>query len=105
MIDESQVLKIINEYYQMRFDAIEFIRDSGCVAFTAFANGCKYFLRITKPMYLETASKSLDIHLFLQKQGFSVPQIIYTNDDLPYVQVRDEEGERSFLQSMQGSRE
>lgn len=97
MIDEIQVLKIINEHYQMRFDTIEFMRDSGCVAFTAFANGCKYFLRITKPVFLETASKSLDIHLFLQKQGFSVPQIIYTNDDLPYVRVRDEEGEHFYV--------
>lgn len=81
----------------MHFDKIEFVRDSGCMAYTVFANGCKYFLRITKPAFYETAAKSLDIHLFLQKQGFSVPQVIFTQDGLPYVQINGDEGKCFYI--------
>ncbi len=92
MAEETQVLNILNEHYLMNFDTLEFVRDSGCVAYTIWANGCKYFLRITKSIFFDTAAKSLDIHLFLQKQGFAVPQIIFTKDGFPCVQVSDEEG-------------
>ena len=97
MTEQAQVLKIINENYPMDFDTIEFVRDSGCVAYTVYSNGCKYFLRITKPMFFHTASKSLDIHLFLQKRKFAVPQIIFTKDGLPCVQVRGQEGDYFYV--------
>lgn len=97
MTEQTQVLNIINENYPMDFDAIEFVRDSGCVAYTVYASGCKYFLRITKPMFFETATKSLDIHLFLQKQNFAVPRIIFTKGGLPCLQVSDEEGDCFYV--------
>lgn len=50
-------------------------------------------LRVTKPAFSDTTVKSLDIHLFLQNQGFSVPQIIFTRDSLPYVLVNGAEGD------------
>ena len=92
MTEQTQILKIVNENYKINFDTIEFIRDSGCSAYAVYSNGYKYFLRITKPMFSDTSSKSLDIHLFLQKQGFDVPLIIFTKDGLPCVQVSGEEG-------------
>lgn len=67
MAEQAHILDVLNEQYSMDFDSIEFIRDSGCVAYVAYTNGCKYFLRVTKPMFYDTASKSLDIHIFLQK--------------------------------------
>lgn len=93
MPDETQVLKILNEHYSICFDELKFLRDSGCVAYTAFSGGCKYFLRVTKPAFSDTTVKALDIHLFLQNQGFSVPQIIFTGDGLPYVLVSGTEGD------------
>lgn len=76
MLDERKILRILNDHYPMRFDTLQFERDSGCAAYSAFANGSKYFLRITKPMFYETAARSLDIHLFLRENAFSVPQIL-----------------------------
>lgn len=95
--DQLQILKIINANYPLQFDNIEFLRDSGCYAYAIYSNGCKYFLRVTKPMFFDTATKSLDIHLFLQKQGFSVPKIIYTKDHLPYIQIQDEDGDHYYV--------
>lgn len=97
MAERTQILNILNEHYSVKFDAIEFIRDSGCVAYVVYSEGDKYFLRVTKPMFYDTASKSLDIHLFLQKQGFSVPKIIFTKDSSPCVNVCDEDGKYFYV--------
>lgn len=48
MAEQTQVLNIINENYSMNFDTIEFVRDSGCVAYTICSNGCKYGDNLTK---------------------------------------------------------
>lgn len=97
MTEQSQVLNIVNENYLINFDSIEFVRDSGCVAYTVYSNECKYFLRVTKPMFFDTASKSLDIHLFLQKHDFAVPRIIFTKEGFPCVQVSDESGRYFYV--------
>lgn len=97
MTEQSQVLNIVNENYLINFDSIEFVRDSGCVAYTVYSDECKYFLRVTKPMFFDTASKSLDIHLFLQKHDFAVPRIIFTKDGSPCVQVSDEAGRYFYV--------
>lgn len=97
MAEQTQVLSILNEHYSMNFDTIELIRDSGCIAYAVYANGCKYFLRITKPMFYDTASKSLDIHLFLQNQEFSVPRIIFTKEGFPCVNVTDKDGKYFYV--------
>lgn len=97
MAEQAYILGVLNEQYSMDFDSIEFIRDSGCVAYAVYTNGCKYFLRVTKPMFYDTASKSLDIHLFLQKQGFSVPKIIFTKDGSPCVNASDGQGRYFYV--------
>lgn len=97
MSEQESILGILNEQYSINFDTIEFIRDSGCTAYAVYTNGCKYFLRVTKPMYYATASKSLDIHLFLQKQEFSVPKIIFTKDESPCVNVSNEDGKYFYV--------
>ena len=97
MTEQTQILNILNKNYPMDFEAIEFVRDSGCIAYAVYANGCKYFLRLTKPLFFDTASKSLDIHLFLLSQDFSVPRIIFTKDGSPCVQASDEEGKFFYV--------
>lgn len=94
---EAQILDVINEHYAMNFDSIEFVRDSGCTAYAVYADGSKYFLRVTKPMFFETASKSLDIHLYLQKQGFDVPPVIFTKDGTPCVRASDADGQYFYV--------
>ncbi len=96
-MEQENILNVLNEQYSMNFDKIEFIRDSGCMAYAVYTNGCKFFLRVTKPMFYDTAAKSLDIHLFLQSQGFSVPKILYTKDGQPCVNVNDGEGRYFYV--------
>jgi Ser/Thr protein kinase RdoA (MazF antagonist) len=49
----------------------------------------KFFLRITKPNYYETAMNSLDIHLYLQSKDCNVPKIIFSKDGNACVPLGD----------------
>lgn len=96
--NEANIMAVLNENYALSFKKLEFLRDSGCMAYAAYAaEGAKYFLRITKPAFFETSAKSLDIHLFLQKQGFPVPAIVFTGNGSPCVQIRKAEGDCFFI--------
>ncbi len=94
---EAQILSDINKFYTFDFRKIEFIRDSGCMAYAVYTDDCKFFLRVTKPMFYDTASKSLDIHLFLQSKGFSVPTILFTKEGCPCVDINDESGRYFYV--------
>ncbi len=71
MMEKEKILEILNEHYSVCFDSLEFVRDSGSMAYAVFSGRDKYFLRITKPAFFDTVHKSLEIHVFLMKQGFS----------------------------------
>ena len=96
-MNEQNILKILNENYSISFQRIEFIRDSGCLAYAVYSENSKYFLRIPKPNFLETAEKSLEIQFFLQKQGFYVPKIIVTKEEQPCVYVGDGESKQIYV--------
>lgn len=81
----------------MYFDSLEFVRDSGSMAYAVFSGRDKYFLRITKPAFFDTVHKSLEIHVFLMKQGFSVPPVIFTWDGSPCVHTSEEDGEHLYI--------
>lgn len=95
--DETQILDLLNSHYPMHFDQIEFVRDSGCMAYTFYTSDAKYFLRITKPAFLDTAIKSLDIHLFLQKEDFSVPKILFTKENSPSIKVTKDQNSYFYI--------
>ncbi len=92
MPGEAEILAILNTHYPMSFDSLEFLRDSGCVAYAVFAEGKKYFLRVTKPVLFDTAASSLEIQVFLQKRGFAVPPVLFTKENAPCVRVDEAEG-------------
>ena len=83
------ILSILKENYPIHFDRDEMIRDAGSVSYTVFSRNDRYFLRIIKPAFLDTAIKGTDIQVFLQNQGFPVPPVIFTRDNLPYVKTDD----------------
>jgi len=85
-----ETLNILNEYYPMRFDKHEELRDGGSTSYAVFSGGDKYFLRVIKPAFFDTAVKGAVIQVFLQSKGFSVPPVIHTKDKLPYVQTENE---------------
>jgi Ser/Thr protein kinase RdoA (MazF antagonist) len=63
------------------------MRDAGSVSYSVFSGNDKYFLRVIKPAFLDTAVMGADIQVFLQNQGFPVPPVIFTKDNLPYVRM------------------
>ena len=88
------ILNILNENYFMRFDKLEQLRDSGSTSYVVFSGGNKYFLRAIKPAFFDTAIKGVDIQVFLQGKGFSVPPVVFTKDSLPYIKTNDTENIR-----------
>lgn len=79
-MNENEILEFLEVQYSIKIEKVEFLRDSGSVAYTVYGKNEKYFLRITKPTYYETAMSSLNIHLYLQSKECNVPKIIFTRD-------------------------
>ena len=87
MIMMDNMLDVLREHYAINFDRMELMRDGGSVSYTVFSGSERYFLRVIKPSFLDTAVMGADIHVFLQKQGFPVPPVIFTGDGRPYVRT------------------
>jgi Ser/Thr protein kinase RdoA (MazF antagonist) len=83
----ENILDIMNNHYPMTFDRIELARDMGSTSYAAFSGDEKYFLRVIKPAFFETAQSGADIQLFLQGKEFPVPPIILTKEATPYVKT------------------
>jgi Ser/Thr protein kinase RdoA (MazF antagonist) len=83
------LLNILNEHYPMKFGKHKLLRDGGSTSYAVISGGDKYFLRVIKPAFLDTAINGVDIQVFLQNKGFSVPSIIFTKDALPYVKTNN----------------
>lgn len=96
-MEQTEILNILNDRYPMQFDALEFVRDSGSVAYSVFSDDRKYFLRAVKPAFFDTAINSTDIHVFLQKRDFSVPSILFTKENAPYIRVSGNDGDYLFI--------
>lgn len=96
-MEQAEILSNLNNHYAMRFDGLTFVRDSGSVAYSVLSGDRKYFLRAVKPVFFDTAIKAADIHVFLQKQNFSVPSIIFTKDNVPYIRAGEENGGYLFI--------
>ena len=83
----DNLLTVLNDHYNLRFDRLELLRDMGSTSYAVFSGNDKYFLRITKPALLHTAISGADIQWFLQSQGFPVPPIVLSIHGVPYVQM------------------
>ena len=80
-------INTLNEHYSMNFNKFKLLRDGGSTSYAAFAGSERYFLRVLKPAYFDTAIAGADIQVFLQEQGFPVPPVIFTKDNLNYVKT------------------
>lgn len=84
------ILKTLNEHYPIRFDKHEQLRDGGSTSYAVFSGINKYFLRVIKPAFFDTAIMGAEIQVYLQDKGFPVPSIVFTKNALPYVKTNDE---------------
>ena len=83
------LLKIPNEYYPMLLDHHGELRDGGSTSCAVFSGNDKYFLRVIKPAFFDTAITGVEIQVFLQSKSFPVPPVVLTKDNLPYVKTSD----------------
>lgn len=93
----SSILLLLNENYQIQFDNIEFFRDAGSLSYIVYENDRKYFLRIIRSVFLDTALQAIDIHLYLIQNNIPVPQIIFTNRSKPYVESDECDGKHLYI--------
>ena len=76
-------LSLLNAHYPLRFDRLEFVRESVSMAYIAFTGSERYFLRCVKPFGMEQARPGVDVQVYLQNRGFPVPPVILTNEGAP----------------------
>ncbi len=81
----ENILSVLSDYYPIKFDHFEKMRDAGSVSYAVLSGNCKYFLRVIKPAFLDTAVMGAEIQVFLLSKGFPVPPVIFTKDNLPYI--------------------
>jgi Ser/Thr protein kinase RdoA (MazF antagonist) len=81
----EEMIQILNACYPVKFERIEPMRDMGSTTYTVFSGMNKYFLRVIKPAFFNTAIVGADIQFFLQNQCFPVPCILLTNQQSLYV--------------------
>ena len=84
------IINILNDHYPIHFYKYEQLRDGGSTSYAVFSGSDKYFLRVVKPAFFDTAIIGVNIQVFLQNKDFPVPPVIHTKDDLPYVQTSSE---------------
>jgi len=81
------MLELIEHNYDIPFDRLELFRDGGSTAYVLCSGATKFFLRVIKPAFFDTAVNAVDIQVFLQKQGFPVPPVIFSKSGLPYTKT------------------
>ncbi len=78
------MLAILKNKFPIHFIKIEQLREAGSDSYAVFSSDNKYFLRVIKPAFFDTAEAGADIQIFLQSRNFPVPAILLTNDGAPY---------------------
>lgn len=73
----------IERAYKLRVDELNFIRESGSVAYELKSGGRRYFLRVLKPAFPHASRVALDVQLYLEAEGFPVTHIVRTVDGSP----------------------
>ena len=89
--------ELINKHYSVRFDSFELVRDGGSFAYAAVSDGKKYFMRVIKPAFFDTAVSGVDVQYFLQNKNFPVPSIVLTNDGKSCVHEKRDDGDYLYV--------
>lgn len=79
----ERLLAQLNQNWPPAFEHLALLRDSGSLAYAAYSNGKKYFLRVVKPSLAADAEVGAEVQMFLHRQGFPTPEIIPTRSGRP----------------------
>ena len=83
------IINILNDHYPIHFVKYEQLRDGGSTSYAVFSGSDKFFLRVVKPAFFDTAIIGVNIQVFLQNKEFPVPPVIHTKDGMLYVQTQN----------------
>lgn len=87
-MENNEILSMLNLHYSMNFINIDLMREGGNATYAVYTEHEKYFLKIVGLAFSDTIKISVDINLYLQSNGFPVPNIIMTADNKPFVEDR-----------------
>ena len=96
-MDIKEIYQVIECNYDVSIHNIELFREGGNYSYVIYDAGNKYFLKIVRPPYLETALVSMDIQMYLYRSGFSVIPIISTKDGASHVLTKKQGIEYVFI--------
>ncbi|UQZ36659.1 hypothetical protein C2I18_25860 [Paenibacillus sp. PK3_47] len=97
MVMDKRLLNELNNNYSLVFDKLTFNRDGGSLSYIVYTNSRRYFLKMVRPEFLDTARQSIDIHLYLYHNHFAVPQIILTKPGTPYFSRQHDNGTHLYI--------
>ncbi len=96
-MDERNIQKFLNRNYNVDIQSLELFRRGGNVSYVASGKNNKYFLKIIRPPFLETAVQSVDIQMYLLRSLFPAIPIVPSTDGAPYARVEDEGQDFIFI--------
>jgi Ser/Thr protein kinase RdoA (MazF antagonist) len=84
--------ELIENKYSISVEKFELLRDGGSISYSGIFEGKKFFLRIIKPTFFDTAVNAVEIQTFLQYKNFPVPPIVSANDGSHYIKEERKDG-------------
>ena len=83
--------------YGVCAQSIEQNREGGNVSYVVKGENNKYFLKIIRPPFLETALQSVDIQMYLKQNRFPIIPIVLSKAGTPYIRAEDQGRECIFV--------
>jgi len=102
-MEAQAILAALGRHYDAAFTGVELHRAAGWGNATYTVSGAEHtwFLKTIHlpPTEMQTARASMDMQVYLLKQGFPVIPIVYTRDGAPFASVAERDGEYLFVLS------
>ncbi len=92
ILNEKKILNILIDSYSINFNALQLLREGGCVSYCILRKNKKYFFKLIPSVFMDTAKQSLSILKYLEEKGFPSPRIILTKNRLPYIEIDEADG-------------
>ncbi len=83
-IEPIEIAKTLTSAYGIDVKEVVFYRDGGSYSYVVDGYSAKYFLRVIREPFRDTALQSIDINLYLMRNDFPAPEIVCTKDGAPY---------------------
>ena len=96
-MDLQNIPAILKLNYNKGIHDIKLLREGGNYTYVVQGTDKRYFLKIIRRQFMETALTSLDIQLYLLQNGFPVIPIIPTKEGLPSIRINERDDEYLFI--------